>query len=147
MSRLTVQTGLDILVQKGFQPLRGRQVGLVTNPAGVDARLRHIADLLAESGDGRLGALVGPGRGSGAEAQDLIGVADAAHSRYGCPVHSLYGDSVESLRPKPEQLHGLEALVIDLPDIGSRYYTFQATMLYCLEAAAERGLQVVILDR
>src|SRR5262245_9848880 len=147
MTRPTVQTGLDILVQKGFQPLRGRQVGLVTNPAGVDARLRHIADLLTEATDVRLAALFGPEHGFGAEAQDLIGVADAVHSRYRCPVHSLYGNSVESLRPKPEQLRGLDVLVIDLPDIGSRYYTFQATMLYCLEAAAGCGLQVVILDR
>ncbi|HKA05654.1 MAG TPA: DUF1343 domain-containing protein [Gemmataceae bacterium] len=147
MIRSTVQTGLDILIRQGFQPLRGRRVGLVTNPAGVDARLCHIADLLAEAGDVRLAALFGPEHGFGAEAQDLIGVADAVHPSHGCPVHSLYGDSVESLRPKLEHLRELDVLVIDLPDIGSRYYTFQATMLFCLEAAAECGLPVIVLDR
>src|SRR5262249_17450283 len=147
MIRSTVQTGLDILIRQGFQPLRGRRVGLVTNPAGGDARLCHIADLLAEAGDVRLAALFGPEHGFGAEAQDLIGVADAVHPSYGCPVHSLYGDSVESLSPKLEHLRELDVLVIDLPDIGSRYYTFQATMLFCLEAAAECGLPVIVLDR
>jgi uncharacterized protein YbbC (DUF1343 family) len=147
MNRPTVQTGLEILVREGFQRLRGRRVGLVTNPAGVDARLRPIADLITQAADCHLAALFGPEHGFGAEAQDLIGVADAVHPRYGCPVHSLYGDSVESLRPKPEHLRGLDVLVIDLPDIGSRYYTFQATMLYCLEVAAQCGLPVIVLDR
>ena len=147
MTRPTVQTGLDILVREDFHRLRGRRVGLVTNPAGVDSRLRHIADLLTEATDVRLAALFGPEHGFGAEAQDLIGVPDATHPRYGCPVHSLYGESFDSLRPKPEHLRGLDVLVIDLPDIGSRYYTFQATMLYSLEAAAECGLPVVVLDR
>jgi uncharacterized protein YbbC (DUF1343 family) len=147
MNRPTVQTGLEILVREGFQRLRGRRVGLVTNPAGVDARLCPIADLVTEAADVRLAALFGPEHGFGAEAQDLIGVPDTVHPRYGCPVHSLYGVSVESLRPKPEHLRGLDVLVIDLPDIGSRYYTFQATMLYCLEAAAQCGLPVIVLDR
>jgi len=147
MTRPTVQTGLDVLVREGFPRLADRRVGLVTNPAGVDARLRHIADLITQAAGCRLAALFGPEHGFGAEAQDLIGVADAVHPRYGCPVHSLYGNSVASLRPRPEHLRELDVLVIDLPDIGSRYYTFQATMLYCLQAAAECGLPVVILDR
>jgi uncharacterized protein YbbC (DUF1343 family) len=142
-----VFTGLDVLARRDFAPLRGRRVGVVTNPAGVDQRLRHVADLLAATSSVRLTALFGPEHGFGAEAQDLIGVADANHPRYGCPVHSLYGASVASLRPRPEQLRGLDLLVIDLPDIGSRYYTFQATMLFCLEAAAEVGLPVLVLDR
>src|SRR5262249_36908253 len=75
----------------------------------------------------------------------LVGVAgDPDHD---VPVHSLYGDTVESLRPTPEQLRGLDVLVIDMQDVGSRYYTFQATMLYCLEAAAAAGLPVLVLDR
>ena len=142
-----VRTGLDVLVRDDFRPLHGQRVGVVTNPAGVDSRLRHLADLIAAAPAVRLAALFGPEHGFGAEAQDLIGVADAVHPRYGCPVHSLYGESVESLRPRPETLRGLDRLVIDLPDIGSRYYTFQATMLFCLEAAAESGVPVVILDR
>src|SRR5829696_1749413 len=125
-----VLTGLDVLAGEGFAAMRGRRVGLVANPAAVDARLRHAADLLAAAPSVRLAALFGPEHGFGAEAQDLIGVPDVRHGRYGCPVHSLYGDSVASLRPPSDALRELDALVIDLPDIGSRYYTFQATMLF-----------------
>lgn len=147
MPRPLVQTGLDLLVRDGFTALRGLRVGLVTNQAGVDACLRHAADLLANAPNVRLAALFGPEHGFSGEAQDLIGVRDAVHPRYGCPVFSLYGDSLDTLRPRPETLRGLDALLIDLPDIGSRYYTFQATMLFCLEAAAETDLPVVVLDR
>jgi uncharacterized protein YbbC (DUF1343 family) len=142
-----VQTGLDVLVRDGFAPVRGLRVGLVANQATVDAHLRHAADLLATAPSVRLGALFGPEHGFGGEAQDLIGVADALHPRYRCPVFSLYGNDVESLRPRPEALRGLDLLVIDLPDIGSRYYTFQATMMFCLEAAAASDLPVIVLDR
>jgi uncharacterized protein YbbC (DUF1343 family) len=142
-----VQTGLDVLARDEFAPVRGHRVGLVANAATVDASLRHAADLLATAPQVRLGALFGPEHGFGGEAQDLIGVADALHPRYRCPVFSLYGDSVESLRPRPETLRGLDLLVIDLPDIGSRYYTFQATMLFCLEAAGASDLPVIVLDR
>ena len=147
MSPSTVQTGLDILAREGFDRLRGQRIGLVTNPAGVDSHLRHIADLISGTSSLHLAALFGPEHGFGAEAQDLIGVADANHSRYGCPVHSLYGDSLQSLRPRREALRGLDVLLIDLPDIGTRYYTFQATMLFCLEAAAECAPPVIVLDR
>jgi uncharacterized protein YbbC (DUF1343 family) len=142
-----VQTGLDVLVRDGFAPLRGLRVGLVANPAGVDARLRHAADLIAAADRVRLGALFGPEHGFGGEAQDLVGVADILHPRFRCPVLSLYGDTVASLRPRADVLRGLDLLVIDLPDIGSRYYTFQATTLFCLEAAAAADLPVVLLDR
>src|SRR5687768_14728872 len=132
MASPNTRTGLDVLVDDGFAPVRGQRVGLVTNQAGVDARLRHAADLLAAAPDVRLAALFGPEHGFGGEAQDLVGVGHDRHPLYGCRVHSLYGDSVASLRPRPEALDGLDSLLIDLPDIGSRYYTFQATMLYCL---------------
>jgi uncharacterized protein YbbC (DUF1343 family) len=147
MLRPIVQTGLDILLRDGFDALRGLRIGLVANPASVDSQLRHVADLLAEAPHVRLAALFGPEHGFGGEAQDLVGVVDAVHPRFGCPVQSLYGDSRESLRPRQESLRGLDTLVVDLPDVGSRYYTFQATMLLCLEAAAECDLPVVILDR
>jgi uncharacterized protein YbbC (DUF1343 family) len=142
-----VQTGLDVLVRDGFAPLRGLRVGLVANPATVDAGLRHAADLLATADRVRLGALFGPEHGFGGQAQDLVGVPDVLHPRYRCPVISLYGDTVDSLRPRADVLRGLDLLVIDLPDIGSRYYTFQATMLFCLESAAAADLPVVLLDR
>ncbi len=140
-----IRTGLDALRDHGFAPLRGRRVGLVCHPASVDRHLHHAADLLAAAPEVELVALFGPEHGFRGEAQDLIGVADADEARL--RVHSLYGAAVESLRPTPEQLRGIDTLVIDLQDVGSRYYTFQATMLYCLEAAAANGIAVVVLDR
>lgn len=135
-----MRTGLDVLRDQNFAPLRGRRVGLVCHPASVDSRLRHVVDLF-RAGSVRVVSLFGPEHGFRGQAQDLIGVAD------GPECHSLYGDSVESLRPTAEQLRGVDVLVVDLQDVGSRYYTFQATMLYCLEAAAANGVAVTVLDR
>ncbi len=142
-----VRTGLEVLCARQFAPLRGLRVGLVTHPAAVDSDFRHAADLLAAAAGVRLVALFGPEHGLRGEAQDLIGVPDGAGPTAGPRVHSLYGATSDSLRPSDEQLRGLDALVIDLQDIGSRYYTFQATMLYCLEAASRHGLLSVVLDR
>src|SRR5437588_12456997 len=87
-----VQSGLDVLLRDGFDAIRGLRVGLVANPASVDSQLRHAADLFDEAAHVRLAALFGPEHGFGGEAQDLVGVADFVHPRYGCPVHSLYGE-------------------------------------------------------
>lgn len=160
MSR-PVLTGLDLLRAKGFTQLAGKRVGLVTHPAAVSRGrfdpqagdftpgTKSAADLFAAGDNGvTLAALFGPEHGLTAAAQDLEGVAPGGvHPHYRVPVHSLYGDSFASLTPTPDQLAGLDALVIDLQDVGSRYYTFQATMLYCLEAAARVGLPVTVLDR
>jgi uncharacterized protein YbbC (DUF1343 family) len=94
----------------------------------------------------RLAALFGPEHGFLGIEQDLIADRRAGAWR-GIPYYSLYGDTIESLRPTAEQVRGLEALVIDLQDVGSRYYTFQATMLYCLEAASAQKLVTYVLDR
>lgn len=138
-----MRSGLDVLRDGGFAVLRGKRVGLVTHPAAMDDQLRSAAELVAESVN--LVALFGPEHGITGEAQDLIPVADGGE--WPVRVYSLYGDTFDSLKPTPVMLRGLDALVIDLVDIGSRYYTFQATMLYCLEACAATGLPVVLLDR
>ncbi len=135
-------TGLDVLARDGFAPLRGKRVGLVTHPAALSGTLRSAAELFAERTN--LVALFGPEHGFTGEAQDLIPVAGSASA---IPVHSLYSDTFESLKPTPDMLAGLDVLAIDLVDVGSRYYTFQATMLYCLEACADAGVPVVVLDR
>jgi uncharacterized protein YbbC (DUF1343 family) len=147
MSTPRVRTGLDVLRGQDFAPLRGMRLGLVTHPAAVAADLRHAVDLVAAAPGARLVALFGPEHGLLGEAQDLVGVSPGQDAGSGLRVHSLYGDSFESLRPTEDQLDGLDALVIDLQDVGSRYYTFQATMLLCLEAASRRGLRTVVLDR
>lgn len=142
-----VQTGLDILVADGFRSLRGRRLGVIANPASVDARMRNLVDLLAAAPGVALGALFGPEHGLDAAAQDMIGVGSARDAATNLPVYSLYGDDVNSLKPTSDQLAGLDCLVFDLQDVGSRYYTFAATMLYAMEAAAPLGLSFVVLDR
>ena len=141
-------TGLDVLVAENFQRLRGQRIGLVAHPASIDSHFRHAADLLATAPDVKLEVVFGPEHGWLGELQDLqpANTPDAS-SRRGPRVISLYGDNIASLRPTAEQVAGLDALVIDLQDVGSRYYTFQTTMLYCLETANDIGLRVVVLDR
>src|SRR5262245_55927736 len=135
-----MRTGLDVLQDQAWAPLRGRRVGLVCHPASVDHHLRHAVDLLARAPGVKLTALYGPEHGFLGQAQDLIQVADGQETASGLRVHSLYGSTIESLRPTPEQLEGIDTLVIDLQDVGSRYYTFQATMLFCLEAASAQKI-------
>lgn len=147
MSAARVGTGLDVLADERFARLRGRRVGLIANPTSVDSRLRHIVDLVAEAPGVTLAALFGPEHGIRAEAQDLIGVASGLDRRTGVPIHSLYGADVSSLTPLPEQLDGLDALVFDVQDVGSRYYTFPATMKYAMTAAARAGVSFAVLDR
>jgi uncharacterized protein YbbC (DUF1343 family) len=142
-----VRTGLAVLRDQAFASLRGLRVGLVTHAAAVDERLRHAAELLAAAPGVHLAALFGPEHGLLGDAQDLVGVADDADPFAGLRVYSLYGETIDSLRPTDEQLRRLDALVVDLQDVGSRYYTFQATMLLCLEAAARRKMRTVVLDR
>jgi uncharacterized protein YbbC (DUF1343 family) len=143
-----VKTGLDVLVAQNFAPLAGLRVGLVTHPAAVDSQLRHAIDLFAQSGRFKLAAIFGPEHGLLGQAQDLISVSHAESKRHAdLQVYSLYGEDEASLHPKAEQLKGLDALVIDLQDIGSRYYTFQATMRFCLQAALPLGIKVIVLDR
>ena len=142
-----VGTGLDRLVATGFRALRGLRVGLVCNPSSVDRRLRHAADLLHGAPGVRLAALFGPEHGVRGDAQYMAAVGEERDRRTGLPAHSLYGADAASLRPRPEQLAGLDALVFDVQDVGSRYYTYQATMLLCLEAAAAARIGFFVLDR
>src|SRR6187549_1027836 len=121
-----VRTGLDVLAAQDFAPLRGMRVGVVAHPASMDSQLRHILELIGHAKDVTVKAVFGPEHGLLGQAQDLIGVhASESNPGKSVAVHSLYGANVESLRPTKEQLTGLDALVIDLQDVGSRYYTFQ----------------------
>jgi len=143
-----VLTGLDVLAAEAFRRLRGQRIGLVAHPASVDSRLRHVADLLQAAPGVNLEVVFGPEHGWRGEAQDLEPVSTAELSVARAPREiSLYGNTPASLRPTPQQLAGLDVLVVDLQDVGARYYTFQATMLFCLEAANALGLRVLLLDR
>jgi uncharacterized protein YbbC (DUF1343 family) len=142
-----VRSGLEVLAAARFRPLRGRTLGLVCNPTAVDRRLAHAADLLAAAPGVRLAALFGPEHGVRGDAQYMAAVGGDRDRRTGVPVHSLYGETVASLRPARAALEGLDALVFDVQDVGARYYTYQATMMLCMEAAAEAGIGFVVLDR
>jgi len=142
-----VASGLEVLSGERFAPLRGLAVGLVCNPTAVDRRLRHAADLLHEARSVRLAALFGPEHGVRGDIQYMAAVGDERDRRTGVPVHSLYGRDAGSLRPDPGALRGLDALVFDIQDVGARCYTYQATMLFCMEAAARAKLAFFVLDR
>lgn len=139
-------TGLDRLQADRWQALRGQRVGLVVHPASVDRNLRHARDQMANArGVVDLRALFGPQHGILGQTQDnMIEWRGFTDPQLGIPVHSLYG---EYRRPTAAMLDGLDTLVIDLQDVGARYYTFIWTMLLCLEACAEAGRRVIVLDR
>jgi len=140
-----VKTGLDRLAAEGFARLVGRRVGLLVHPASVDCRLNHAATLMQESGSVDLRALFGPQHGILGQTQDnMIEWEGFTDRRTGVPVHSLYG---EHRKPTVDMLEDIDVLVVDLQDVGARYYTFIWTMLLCLEACAEAGKPVIVLDR
>ncbi|MBN1444181.1 MAG: DUF1343 domain-containing protein [Planctomycetes bacterium] len=138
------RTGLDVLVEESFAPLAGKKVAVVTNPTGVDRRLRSVVDLLAEAPGVELAAILGPEHGFRGEAEAGVGVESIQDPRTGAPVHSLYG---RTRRPTPEMLDGVDAIVFDIQDIGVRAYTYLSTLLAVMEAAAGAGIEVWVLDR
>ena len=141
-----VQTGLDVLLEEGMGGLGGRRVGVLCHPASVNSRLVHIVDALAAA-QVRLTRLFGPEHGIRGEAQDMIGVEGNRDPRTGIPVTSLYGESFESLSPSAAELADVDILLVDLQDVGSRYYTFIWTVALCLQSAARAGVSVLVLDR
>ncbi len=140
--------GIDVEVARGFEALRGKRVGAIVNPTSVDARFVHLVDLLHAAPGVTLAALFGPEHGVRGEAQYMVAVDDVARDRRtGVPVYSLYGHTVESLTPRAEWLAGLDALVFDIQDVGSRYYTYIYTMALAMKAAAKAKVAFHVLDR
>lgn len=125
------------------ETLRCGRLGLVTHPAAVDRDLRPATEALPAAG-ARLAALFGPEHGIRGQAAAGEDVASHIDVETGLPVYSLYG---ETRRPTPQMLHGLDAVVVDLQDVGTRFYTYAATLSLVMEAAAEQELPVVVLDR
>jgi uncharacterized protein YbbC (DUF1343 family) len=142
----TVLTGLDVLAARPRDWLADRRVGVLCHPASVDRDLVHIVDRLCGVGL-RPARLFGPEHGVRGEAQDMIGVDGHADLRTGIPVSSLYGSRVESLSPAACDLAEIDVLVIDLQDVGTRYYTYVWTMGLAMRAAARAGVSVLVLDR
>jgi uncharacterized protein YbbC (DUF1343 family) len=148
--RSGVVTGLERLLEAGPECAGlsdGVRVGLVAHPASVSRRLEHAVDLVARDPRVSLVQLFGPEHGLRGEAQDMEPVEGAADRETGLPVCSLYGDDARSLRPGRAEIEALDAVVCDLQDVGSRYYTFIYTMAHVMEAARDAGRPVVVLDR
>ena len=144
---MRVRTGLDVWEAEQFRALRGLRVGAIVNPTSVDGRFRHLADLLGAAPGVTLAALFGPEHGVRGEVQYMEAVREAKDPRTGVPMYSLYGSTVESLRPRREWLEGLDVVVFDIQDVGARYYTYVYTMALAMEACAKAGVRFVVLDR
>lgn len=137
-----VLTGLDVLEQQKFAPLRGKRVGLITNETGVDRRGRRNVELLRKARGVKLVALFSPEHGPAGRADEKV--SSSTDPVTGLPVFSLYG---ETLRPTDEMLKEMDALVFDVQDAGVRFYTYITTMAYAMEEAAKRHIPFYVLDR
>ncbi len=139
-----VETGLEVLVKSKFEILKGKKVGLITNPTGVNRDLQSCIDLLYNAPGVKLTALYGPEHGVRGDytAGEIIG--SATDPSTGLPVYSLYGNT---RKPTKEMLKGIDVLVYDIQDIGSRSYTYISTLGLAMEAAAESNIPFIVLDR
>ncbi len=142
-----MRIGLEKLLENPKRWLDNARVGLVANQTSVDRELNRAVDLMHRHRDIDLRLLFGPEHGLRGFAQDMIGVDDARDPATGLPEISLYGDSFESLSPTPEHLAQIDVLIFDVQDIGTRYYTYAATMALCMRAAASHPVKFVVLDR
>lgn len=139
-----VMPGIEVLREMDFEPLKGKRVGLVTNPSGVDHNLKSTIEILFEAPQVNLVALYGPEHGVRGDAYAGGYVADTVDPVTGLPVYSLYGPN---RKPTPEMLKGVDVMVYDIQDTGTRYYTFISTMGLVMEACAALDIEVMILDR
>jgi uncharacterized protein YbbC (DUF1343 family) len=140
-----MRSGLEVLLDD-LGGLKDARVGLCCNPTAVDRNLDHAVDLLSAA-KLNLVRLFGPEHGVAATAQDMIGVGQDEEGAHPLETVSLYGEDEASLHPAPETLADLDVLLFDIHDIGSRYYTYQATLGYMMEVAAQVDTRVIVLDR
>ncbi|MGA2016279.1 MAG: DUF1343 domain-containing protein [Opitutaceae bacterium] len=140
-----VMLGIDVLQSGGFEAIRGKSVGLLTHPAGVNMRGVSTIDILLHAPGVRLVSLFSPEHGLRGEFLAGVNSSDHIDARTGLMIHSLYNGV--SRKPTRAQLRGIDAMVIDLQDIGVRSYTFVSAMKMCMEGCFENGVEVVVLDR
>ncbi len=140
----TVSPGVEVLLKDQKELLKGKKVGLITNPTGIDSELNSIVDLLNDDPDIELTALYGPEHGVRGDAQAGSSVGFYIDEKTGLPVYSLYG---KTKKPTPEMLENVDVLVFDIQDVGTRYYTYIYTMAYAMEAARENDIPFIVLDR
>ncbi len=140
----TVKTGIEVLQEQNFELLNGKRVGLITNPTGVNSRLESTIDLLHKAPGVQLVALYGPEHGVRGDFDAGETVTSNTDPKTGVPVFSLYG---KNHKPSAGMLKGIDVLIYDIQDIGSRSYTFISTMGLAMEAAAENNIEFMVLDR
>src|SRR6185503_4010549 len=141
-----VWLGNEVLELQRFEVLRGKKIGLITNPSGSNSHRRSTVDVLRAAPGVRLVALFGAEHGLTGEAAAGQEVKDSFDHNTGLPVYSLYGPG-PTRKPTPRMLKGLDALVYDIQDTGCRAYTFISTMGLAMEACAEAGIEFIVLDR
>ncbi|MFA5228006.1 MAG: DUF1343 domain-containing protein, partial [Bacteroidales bacterium] len=141
---ITVKTGLEVLKEQHFSCLEGKRVGLITNPTGVDNNMVSTIDILFNAPNVNLVALYGPEHGVRGDIHAGDQIATQTDSLTGLPVYSLYGST---RKPTPGMLQGIDVLVYDIQDIGSRSFTYISTMGLAMEACAEQNIAFIVLDR
>jgi uncharacterized protein YbbC (DUF1343 family)/CubicO group peptidase (beta-lactamase class C family) len=146
----SVQTGIDVLEAHSFDPIRAatgkKKIGVLTNQTGVDLQGRRTIDVLAQAPGISLDAIFSPEHGV-TGSLDTLHVGNSTDAATGVPVYSVYGGSDAARRPSLDVLKSLEAVVVDIQDVGARYYTYETTLGYFLEAAAKVGIELIVLDR
>ena len=143
---MKVKTGLDNLIEMDFSPIQNANIGVLCNASSVDSNLRHIVDVLVDSNNIPK-VIFAPEHGLYGYAQDQVGVSSIIHKKYELPIISLYGETFDSLMPKPEDFSALDIVIVDIQDVGSRYYTYVWTASMMLEAARATDTKVLVLDR
>ena len=143
-ARPVVKPGIEVLRDRGFDELKGKRVGLVTNPSGVDRYLNSTVDILFNAPGVELVALYGPEHGVRGDVYAGGKVTDTKDEATGLPVYSLYGST---RKPTPQMLEGIDVMVYDIQDVGARSYTFISTLGLVMEACAAKGIEVMVLDR
>ena len=146
----SVKTGIDVLEERGFDVLqiagRKKRIGLVTNQTGLDADGRRTVDVLAQAPGVSLDAIFSPEHGV-TGTLDTTDVNNSKDAATGVTVYSVYGAKDAARRPRQEILTQLDAVVFDIQDAGVRFYTYETTLGYFLEAAASAGIELIVLDR
>ncbi|PIE91346.1 MAG: hypothetical protein CR997_01350 [Acidobacteria bacterium] len=143
MVQFQVQTGLDQLVQRHFQPLYGKNLALLTNCSAIDSRGKHLLDHLRDQKNVHLKVILAPEHGFEGQL-DQENIPDSIDSETGIRIFSLYG---KSKRPSQEMLRGVDLLLFDIQDIGVRFYTYQTSMLYAMQECSKLGISFMVLDR
>ena len=142
----SVMTGIDVLEAEDFAPLKGKRVGVLTNQTGLDSQSQRTIDVLAHATGVQLSAIFSPEHGV-TGTLDTTKIGNSRDAATGVPVYSVYGSTDEARRPPVDELKPLDTVVIDLQDAGVRFYTYETTLGYFLEAGAKAGISIVVLDR